>query len=105
MSSLGLARRGTEKIKLRKVAQGWSVVEEPNPLTDDGRPWRDISLGDTLEEILRPKTAPTRRERMNLPEEVPMPPSYPCSSPTLPPPRSRGGMRPATRKSKRNFIS
>ena len=36
----------------KKVGDGWSVVETPpNPLTMDGRTWRDVSLGDTLEEI------------------------------------------------------
>ena len=91
--------------KLRKVGDGWSVVETPpNPLTMDGRSWRDVSLGDTLEEMLRPKMPPTRRERLNLPDDVPTPPPSPPSSPSPPP------LRPAMRKSRRkqaenNFIS
>ena len=78
---------------------GWSVVASPpNPLTMDGRPWRDVSLGDTLESILKPKRTPTRREKLNLPDDVPTPPSSPASSPSPPP------LRPATRKSKRNLL-
>ena len=83
----------------RKVGQDWSVVA-PDPLTMDGKSWRDVSLGDTLEEILLPKRPLTRRERMNLPDEVSAPPSSPCSSPS--PPK----LQPATRKSrKRNLIN
>ena len=85
--------------KLRKVGDGWSVVETPpNPLTMDGRSWRDVSLGDTLEEMLRPKMPPTRRERLNLPDDVPTPPPSPPSSPSPLP------LRPAMRKSRRNLI-
>ena len=54
----------------RKVGQDWSVVA-PDPLTMDGKSWQDVSLGDTLEEILLPKRPLARRERMNLPDEVP----------------------------------
>ena len=83
----------------RKVGQDWSVVA-PDLLTMDGKSWRDVSLGDTLEEILLPKRPLTRRERMNLPDEVSTPPSSPCSSPS--PPK----LQPATRKSrKRNLIN
>ena len=42
------------RTKLRKVGQDWSVVA-PDPLTMDGKSWQDVSLGDTLEEILLPK--------------------------------------------------
>ena len=66
----------------------------------DEKSWRDVSLGDTLEEILLPKRPLTRRERMNLPDEVSTPPSSPCSLPS--PPK----LQPATRKSrKRNLIN
>ena len=83
----------------RKVGQDWSVVA-PDPLTMDGKSWQDVSLGDTLEEILLPKRPLTRRERMNLPDEVSTPPSSPCSLPS--PPK----LQPATRKSrKRNLIN
>ena len=80
----------------KKVGDGWSVVETPpNPLTMDGRSWSDVSLGDTLEEALRPKMPTTRRERTNLPDDVPTPPpSPPSSSSPLP-------LRPAMRKSRR----
>ena len=62
----------------RKVGQDWSVVA-PDPLTMDGKSWRNVSLGDTLEEILLPKRPLTRRERMNLPDEVP--PNHPLHAP------------------------
>ena len=79
--------------------QDWSVVA-PDLLTMDGKSWQDVSLGDTHEEILLPKRPLTRRERMNLPDEVPNPPTSPCSSPS--PPK----LRPARMKSrKKNLIN
>ena len=60
-----------------------------NPVVMDGRSFRDVSLGDTLEELLRLKCALTRRELLNLPDEVPTPPSTPPSDPSPPPPPKR----------------
>lgn len=69
-----------------------------NPLYADGRPWRDVSLGDSIEDILKPKRGPTRREKLNLPDDVITPPSSPSTpSPPRPPPRR---LRAAQRKSK-----
>ena len=55
-------------------------------MNNDGRHLRDASLGDSLERILRPKKTPTRREKLNLPDEVPTPPSTPLS---VSPPRKK----------------
>ena len=55
-------------------------------MNNDGRHLRDASLGDSLERILHPKKTPTRRERLNLPDEVPTPPSTP---PSVSPPRKK----------------
>ena len=55
-------------------------------MNNNGRHFRDVSLGDSLERILQPKKTPKGRERFNLPDEAPMPPSTP---PSVSPPRKK----------------
>ena len=75
-----------------------------NPVIYDGRSFRDVSLGDTIENFLKPKRAPTRREKLGLADGVPTPPSSPTSDTSPPPQAHTRRLRPATRKSRARIV-
>ena len=54
-----------------------------------------------LEKLLQPKKVPTRREKLNLLDDIPTPPSTPPSDSSPPPPTK---LRPAMRKSRRKLV-